>query len=186
MHVVGHHHKRIQFNVRVMVGHIVPCPGNDLPTWIHPHLASTTSPHTQAVLRDNRDTIHPRLGVIVSLRTDAAAVVFKGVVGAVPAPARLTTCGCRLQSTRRDPRASCACGRASSFHAAHAADVSALAIRATTPFHIKSCRPLLCQINGFLVRCVIRAGNGHERSNTTTSTAGVMPVMCLCSHSREW
>jgi len=81
VHVVGHDHKRIQFNVRVMVGQIVPCPDNDLPKWIHPHLAlHHLAKQTFATLRANGDKIRPRLGIIVSLQTDAAAVVFIRVV----------------------------------------------------------------------------------------------------------
>ena len=80
VHVVGHDHKRIQFKVRVMVGQIVPCPDNDLPKWIHPHLAlHHLAKQTFATLRANGDKIRPRLTIIVTFQPNTAAIMTLGM-----------------------------------------------------------------------------------------------------------
>ena len=66
MHMVGHHHKSVQFHLGVMVGNGLPAFPRDLPIFRQLHfIIYHLAKQVFALIRANRDEIRACLGVIV-------------------------------------------------------------------------------------------------------------------------
>ncbi len=81
MEMIWHYDTFIQNNIAVMIDHIKPIAGNNIPIGIRYHPPGFDFPEQMfPVLHTNRDKIGTRPRIIVSLQTDRPAMVYGRIV----------------------------------------------------------------------------------------------------------
>jgi hypothetical protein len=81
MDMIGHDHKGVRFDARIMARQLVPCRLHHPPGVIQQHFAAYDIPEeTRMILRADGDEIRPGLGVIIIHQPDGSPMMFLRVI----------------------------------------------------------------------------------------------------------